>query len=124
MPTARRSWRRVGKAEVDVEVEAKVVEEKPEDEEEKEKKKEEKEEEEEEAEEEEENNCDKIKQPSPGRWGIIYCILLLHYALQSLHYILSSDSIGFVLRVQFELKGMRARKHIQHQFGADGSKHL
>jgi uncharacterized membrane protein YdbT with pleckstrin-like domain len=110
---------------VDVEVEAKVVEEKPEDEEEKEKKeKEEKEEEEEEAEEEEENNCDKIKQPSPGRWGIIYCILLLHYALQSLHYILSSDSIGFVLRVQFELKGMRARKHIQHQFGADGSKHL
>ena len=85
---------------------------------------EEEKEEEEEAEEEEENNCDKIKQPSPGRWGIIYCILLLHYALQSLHYILSSDSIGFVLRVQFELKGMRARKHIQHQFGADGSKHL
>ena len=44
MPTACRSWRRVGKAEVDMEVEAAVVEEK---EEEKEKK-------------EEENNSDKI----------------------------------------------------------------
>ena len=51
MPTACGSWRRVGKAEVDLEVDAKVVEE--------EKEEEEKEvEEEEEA--EEENNCDKI----------------------------------------------------------------
>ena len=40
MPTACGSWRRVGKAEVDMEVDAKVVEEKDE--------------------EEEENNCDKI----------------------------------------------------------------
>ena len=44
MPTARGSWRRVGKAEVDVEVEAEVVEEKEEDEE----------------DEEKGNNCDKI----------------------------------------------------------------
>jgi len=42
---------------VDVEVEAEVVEEKEEDEQEEDKK------------EEEENNCDKIQQPSPGRWG-------------------------------------------------------
>ena len=34
MPTARGSWRRVGKAEVDMEVDAEVVEEKLEDEEE------------------------------------------------------------------------------------------
>ena len=57
----RRAWRRVGKATVDVEVEADVVEE-------------------EEGEgggggvggqltEEEKNNCDTIYQPSPGRWG-------------------------------------------------------
>ena len=36
MPTARGSWRRVGKAEVDVKVEAELVEEKGEDEEEEE----------------------------------------------------------------------------------------
>ena len=59
MPTACGSWRRVGKAEVDMEVDAKVVEEKLE----------EKEVEDEEEEAEEENNCDKIQQPSPGRWG-------------------------------------------------------
>jgi hypothetical protein len=46
-------------AEVDVEVDAEVVEE------------EEEEEEEEEKEEEERNNSDKIQQPSPGRWGMI-----------------------------------------------------
>ena len=48
--TARGSWRRVCKAEVGENLE------------------EEEDEEEEEAE-EEENNCDKIYQPSPGRWG-------------------------------------------------------
>ena len=48
MHTARGSWRRVGKAKVDMEVDAEVVEKKVEDEE------------EEEEEEEEENNCDKI----------------------------------------------------------------
>ena len=57
MPTACGSWRRVGKAGVDMEVDAKVVEEK----EEEEKEEEEKEAEDEEEEEaEEENNCDKI----------------------------------------------------------------
>ena len=56
VPTARGSWRRVGKAEVDIEVDAEVVEEKLEDK----KEKEEEEEEEEKADEEEENNCDKI----------------------------------------------------------------
>ena len=49
----RSDWRKVGKVEVDIEVDAEVVE----DEEEKEKKEEE---EKEEEEEEEENNCDKI----------------------------------------------------------------
>ena len=49
MPTARGRWRRVGKAEVNMGVDAEVVEEKLEDEEERE-----------EEEEEEENNCDKI----------------------------------------------------------------
>jgi len=53
MPTACGSWGRVGKAEVDMEVDAKVVEEKLEEREE-----EEKEVEDEEAEAEEENNCD------------------------------------------------------------------
>ena len=57
---AKRFWRRVGKAEVDMEVDAEAVEEKEEDEEEKEKK----------EEKEEENNCDKIQQPPPGRWTI------------------------------------------------------
>ena len=42
MPTTRGRWRRVGKAEADMEVDAEVVEER------------------EEEEEEEENNCDKI----------------------------------------------------------------
>ena len=57
----RRAWPRVGKATVDVEVEAEVVEEEEDAEEEKE-----------EEEEEEKNNSDKIKQPSPGRWGKKY----------------------------------------------------
>ena len=60
MPTAcgswRRAWRRVGKAELNIGVDAKVVEEKLEEREEEEKK--EVEDEEEEA--EEEKNCDKI----------------------------------------------------------------
>ena len=55
----RRDWRQVGKAEVDVELDADMVEEKPEEEE----------EEEAEEEEDEENSSDKIQQPSPGRWG-------------------------------------------------------
>ena len=54
-----------------MEVDAKVVEKKLEEREEEEKKEVE-DEEEEEA--EEENNCDKIWQPSPGRWGIISII--------------------------------------------------
>ena len=53
MHTARGSWRRVGKAKVDMEVDAEVVEKKVEDEE-------EEEEEEEERRRKEENNCDKI----------------------------------------------------------------
>ena len=55
MPTACGSWRRVGKVEVNMGVDAKVVEEKLE---EREEEKEVEDEEEEEA--EEENNCDKI----------------------------------------------------------------
>ena len=51
MHTARGSWRRVGKAKVDMEVDAEVVEKKVEHEE---------EEAEEEEKKEEENNCDKI----------------------------------------------------------------
>ena len=63
----QRAWRRVGKAEVEVEVGADMVEKKQ---------AEEKEEEEEEEEEtkiaiQEKNNYDKIQQPSPGRWGTI-----------------------------------------------------
>ena len=56
VPTACGSWRRVGKAEVDMEVDAKVVQEKLEEREEEEKEVED----EEEEEPEEENNCDKI----------------------------------------------------------------
>ena len=52
----RRAWQRVGKAEVNMGVDAEVVEEMLE------------EEEEEEEEAEEENSSDKIQQPSPGRW--------------------------------------------------------
>ena len=58
MPTARGSWRRVGKAEVNMGVDAKVVEEKLEEREEEEKNKVEDEEEDEEP--EEENNFDKF----------------------------------------------------------------
>ena len=64
----RRAWRRVGKAEVEVEVDADMAEEKLE--EEARRRRGEEEEEEEDGEEEEDNNSDKIKQPSPGRWGI------------------------------------------------------
>ena len=58
---AKRFWPRVGKADVDVEVDADMVEEKQEEEEE--------EEAEEEEKEDEENSSDKIKQSSPGRCG-------------------------------------------------------
>ena len=57
MPTACGSWRRVGKAEVNMGVDAKVVEEKLE---EREGEEEEEVEDEEEEAAEEENNCDKI----------------------------------------------------------------
>ena len=60
MPTACGSWRRVGKAEVNMGVDAKVVEEKLEEREAEEEEKEVEDEEEEVEETEEENNCDKI----------------------------------------------------------------
>ena len=76
MPTALRR----SQAEVDVEVDADMVEEKLEEEEEEE----EEEEAEEEEKEDEENSSDKIKKPSPGRWGTKkLCCDLRRYLLQT-----------------------------------------
>ena len=78
MPTALRR----SQAEVDVEVDADMVEEKLEEEEEVEEEEEEAEEEEEK--EDEENSSDKIKKPSPGRWGTKkLCCDLRRYLLQT-----------------------------------------